>query len=84
MKRFFEALSYADSQMDLAIHQLSEGLGAAASEMLDLVDDGNLAKAQQRVRVARRAVLPARQAITQTLARLVLLQADFVEGSGTD
>ena len=84
MKRLFEALSYADSQMDLAIHQLSEGLGTAASETLDLVDDGKLAKAQQRVRVARGAVLPARLAITQTLARLVLLQTDFVEASGTD
>jgi len=84
MKQLFEALSYGDSQMDLAIHQLAAWLGAAASETLDLVDDGKPAEAQQRVRAARRQVLPARQAITQTLARLVLLQADFVAASGTD
>jgi hypothetical protein len=84
MKRLFEALSYGDSQMDLAIHQLASWLGAAASETLDLVDSDKHAEAQQRVRAARREVLPARQAITQTLARLVLLQADFVAASGTD
>jgi len=84
MKQLFEALSYGDSQIDLAIHQLAAWLGVAASETLDLVDDGKLAEAQQRVRAARRQVLPARQAITQTLARLVLLQADFVAASGTD
>ncbi len=84
MQRLFETLSYGDSQMELAIHQLADWLGKAASETLNLVDDGKLAEAQQTVRAARREVLPARQAITQTLARLVLLQADFVAASGTD
>ncbi len=84
MKRLFEALSYGDSQMDLAIHQLAGWLGTAASETLDLVDAGKLDEAQQTIRAARREVLPARQAITQTLARLVLLQGDFVAASGTD
>ena len=84
MQRLFEALSYGDSQMEMAICQLAEWLEKAASETLNLVDDGKLAEAQQRVRAARKEVLPARQAITQTLARLVLLQADFVAASGTD
>jgi hypothetical protein len=84
MKRLFEALSYGDSQMDLAIHQLAGWLGKAASETLDLVDDGKLDEAQKTIRAARREVLPARQAITQTLARLVSLQGDFVAASGTD
>lgn len=84
MQRLFEALSYGDCQMESAIYQLAEWLGKAASETLNLVDDGKLAEAQQSVRAARREVLPARQAITQTLARLVLLQADFVSASGTD
>lgn len=84
MKQLFEALSYGDSQMDLAIHQLAGWLGTTACETLDLVDDGKLAEAGQSVRAARREVLPARQAITQTLARLVVLQGDFVAASGTD
>lgn len=84
MQRLFEALSYGDSQMDLAIHQLAGWLGTTASETLDLVDAGKLDEAQQTIRAARREVLPARQAITQTLARLVLLQGDFVAASGTD
>jgi hypothetical protein len=84
MKRLFEALSYGDSQMDLAIHQLAGWLGTAASGTLDLIDAGKVAEAQQNIRTARREVLPARQAITQTLARLVVLQGDFVSASGTD
>lgn len=84
MKRLLESLSYADSQMDLAIHQLGSWLGTAATETLDLVDAGKLADARQTIRSARREVLPARQAITQTLARLVVLQGDFVAASGTD
>jgi hypothetical protein len=59
-------------------------LGTIAGETLDLVDEGKLAEAQQKIRTARREVLPARQAITQTLARLVLLQGDFIAASGTD
>jgi hypothetical protein len=70
--------------MDLAIHQLAGWLGTAASETLDLIDAGKVAEAQQNIRIARREVLPARQAITQTLARLVVLQGDFVSASGTD
>lgn len=84
MRRLFEALSYGDSQMDLAIHQLAGWLSTAASETLNLVDDGKLDEAQKTIRAARREVLPARQAITQTLARLVSLQGDFVAASGTD
>jgi hypothetical protein len=84
MQRLFEALSYGDSQMELAIHQLASWLGTAASETLDLVDEGKLDEAQRCVRTARREVLPARQAITQTLVSLVALQADFVAASGTD
>jgi hypothetical protein len=84
MKQLFDALRYGDSQMDLAIHQLAGWLGTIAGETLDLVDEGKLAEAQQKIRTARREVLPARQAITQTLARLVLLQGDFIAASGTD
>ena len=84
MQRLFEALSYGDSQMELAIHQLAGWLGMIAGETLDLLDEGKLAETQQMIRTARREVLPARQAITQTLARLVSLQGDFIAASGTD
>lgn len=84
MQRLFEALSYGDSQMELAIHQLAGWLGTAAGEALDLLDSGSLDDAQQRIRAARREVQPARQAIAQTLARLVQLQGDFIAASGTD
>lgn len=83
MKRLFEALSYADSQMDSAINHLAYWLSTAASETLDLVDGGKFDEAQRTIRAARREVLPARQAIAQTLLRLVLLQGDFVAASGT-
>ena len=84
MQRLFEALSYGDSQMELAIHQLAGWLGTAAGEALDLLDSGSLDEAEQRIRAARREVQPARQAIAQTLARLVQLQGDFIAASGTD
>lgn len=84
MRQLFEALSYGDSQMELAIHQLAGWLSTAASETLNLVDDGKLDEAQKTISAARREVLPARQAITQTLAYLVSLQGDFIAASGTD
>lgn len=84
MQRLFEALSYGDCQMEFAIYQLADWLEKAAAETLNLVDDGKLVEAQHSVRAARKEVLPARQSITQTLSRLVLLQGDFVAASGTD
>jgi hypothetical protein len=84
MQRLFEALSYGDSQMELAIQQLAGWLGTAAGETFDILDSGSLDDAQQRILAARREVQPARQAIAQTLARLVQLQGDFIAASGTD
>lgn len=84
MGALFNRLSYGDAQMDLAIHQLASWLSAVSSQTLDLVDDGKLVEAQQCIRSARREALPARQAITRTLAQLVQLQGDFIAASGTD
>lgn len=84
MEELFDRLQSGDTHMTLAMEQLSRWLGTCAVETLDLVDDGQLEAAQKNIRAARKQVLPARQAMSQAVAKLVQLQADFIAASGTD
>ena len=83
MEELFKRLSYADSQMDLAIHELTNWLTHKAEETLDLVDAGKLDEANQRIKAARKEVKPARQAIGKAMSDLLQLQAEFIDASGT-
>lgn len=83
MEGLFRRLTYADSQMDMALGQLTQWLTAKAEETLDLVDAGKYEEANQRVKAARKEVLPTLQAINMAMGTLVQLQGDFIAASGT-
>ena len=83
MEELFKRLSYADSQMDLAIHELTNWLTHEAEETLELVDAGKLDEANQRIKAARKEVKPARAAIGKAMSDLLQLQAEFIDASGT-
>jgi hypothetical protein len=83
MKELFERLSYGDSQMELAIHELSDWLTREAQTTLDLVDAGKLDEANHRIKAARKAVQGTREAIRKAMSQLLELQADFIAASGT-
>src|SRR4051812_47779785 len=57
MEELFKRLTYADSQMEVAISELTRWLTRQAEETLNLVDMGKLDEANQRIRSARKEVL---------------------------
>jgi len=83
MEDLFKRLTYADSQMESAIRELTNWLTAKAGETLNLVDAGKHEEANQQVRAARKEILPTRQAISRTMSDLLQLQAEFIAASGT-
>jgi len=83
MENLFQRLGYADSQMELAIQNLTDWITSAAQETLDLVDAGKHIEANQRIKAARKEVQVARQAISQAMNGLVQLQGEFIAISGT-
>ena len=83
MEDLFKRLTYADSQMELAIHELTHWLTAKAGETLNLIDAGKDEEANQQVKAARKEILPTRQAISKTMSDLLQLQAEFIAASGT-
>lgn len=83
MQELFERLSYGDSQMELAIHELTSWLTREAEATLDLVDAGELDEANRRIRAARKEVHGIREAIARAMRELLKLQGDFIAASGT-
>lgn len=83
MKKLFERLSYGDSQMELAIQELTNWLTREAQNTLDLVDAGKLDEANQHIKAARKEVQATREAIRKAMSELVQLQGDFIAASGT-
>jgi hypothetical protein len=83
MENLFKGLTYADSQMELAIRELTNWLTAKAGETLNLVDAGRYDEANQLVKAARKEILPTRQAISKAMSSLLQLQAEFIAASGT-
>jgi hypothetical protein len=83
MENLFRRLSYADSQMESAIDDLTRWLSAIAEETLDLVDAGSLPDANTRVRGARKEIQATREANSTAMTGLLKLQGDFISMSGT-
>ena len=83
MENLFKGLTYADSQMESAIQELTNWLTAEAGKTLNLVDAGKYDEANQLVKAARKEILPARQAISKAMSSLLELQAEFITASGT-
>jgi hypothetical protein len=83
MEELFQRLGYADSQMEMAIGKLTHWLTDEAQKTLNLVDAGNQDEANQRIKAARKEVLPVRQAISRAMNGMLQLQAEFIQMSGT-
>jgi hypothetical protein len=69
--------------MESAIRDLTTWLTDRAQGTLDLVDAGKHDEANQRVRAARKEVLPTRQAISKAMNGLLQMQAEFIQMSKT-
>ena len=82
LNAIFGMLSQSDFAMIQQINFLVSWLAPEAEATLDLVDDGKLQEADQRIRTARKRVLPTRRATTKAVAQLRELQAEFIEVSG--
>ena len=83
MKSLFERLSSADSQMELAIRELTDWLTREARETLDLIETGKHDEANERIKRARKVVQAPREAIFKAMNDLLRLQGDFIGASGT-
>jgi hypothetical protein len=83
MRNLFERLGYADSQMEVAIEDLTNWLTREAQETLDLVEAGKHTEANERIKRARRALQQPREAIFKSMNDLLRLQGDFIAASGT-
>ncbi len=83
MKMIFESMGTADDAAISAVDQVTKWLTQEAESTLDLVDAGNRLAANQRVTLARIAAKPARIRLTEAMAQLRGLQADFITCSKT-
>ena len=82
LAELFRSLDEFDGQMVHAIDSVAHWLTTEASSVLTLIDSGDVHGANARVRAARKDVLPARQAISRAMRRLLDLQAEFIGVSG--
>ncbi|HEY9284960.1 MAG TPA: hypothetical protein VIP46_16015 [Pyrinomonadaceae bacterium] len=79
----FIDLSNADGGFIRVLDELADWLTTQATETLDLVDSQQFDAANQRVRAARKEVLPVRRSIAKAQTDLRNLQAEFIQASGT-
>jgi len=77
----FDRLGTADVSMIYTLDQLAAWLAGRAVETLDLVDAGSFDAANKLVREARRAALPLRQAMAQSMVEMRNLQAELIAAS---
>jgi hypothetical protein len=78
----FRSLDQFDGQMLRTIDGLADWLTLESSEVLNLIDAEKFGEVNQRVRAARKDVLPQRQAISHSMRTLLDLQAEFIGLSG--
>lgn len=78
----FRELSEIDSQMVDTIKGLATWLAAEAKLTIDLVEEGDLMKANARIVAARREVRPLRKRIADAMVQIRELEGQFIEISG--
>lgn len=78
----FRELSEIDSHMVDAINGLATWLAAQAKVTIDLVEGGDLIKANARVVAARAEVRPLRKRIAGAMVQIRELEGQFIEISG--
>lgn len=83
LKNFFEDIGTADDAIIQAVDKVTDWLTKEAEQTLDLVDGGNRLGANQRVTQARIDAKPARIRMTEAMAHLRGMQAEFIASSKT-
>ena len=78
----FRELSEIDSQMVDALNSLATWLAAKAKLTTDLVEVGDLTKANAYVLAAIREVRPLRKRVTDAMVQIRELEGEFIEISG--
>ena len=78
----FRELSEIDSHMVDTINGLATWLAAEANVTMDLVEEGDLVKANARIVAARREVRPLRKRIADAMVQIRELEGQFIEISG--
>lgn len=82
MRELFYNIGTADIDFSVEIDNLADWLSQQARETLDLVDDGKIQEANQRIRQARLDTRPQRDAIRAAMNKLSALQAEFTDAAG--
>ncbi len=75
----FQELGAADDQLIAQLIQVAKWLTEEAKATLDLVDGDDLDAANRRIKAARKEVLPFRQVISDSMRKLFVFQADFLQ-----
>jgi hypothetical protein len=73
----FQRLDMYDGVMVQTLHRITEWLVREAERTLDLVDEGQLAEANARVRLGRKSVLPSQRELFATAGALIDLQVYY-------
>ena len=82
LNQLFERLGTMDDYMVLGLDSATQWLTQEAHETLNLVDEGKLDAANDRVKSARKIALAVRQEMAKALSSLRALQAQFIAMSG--
>lgn len=82
LNQLFERLGTMDDYMVRGLDSATQWLTQEAHETLNLVDEGKLDAANDRVKLARKEALGVRQEMAKALSSLRALQAQFIAMSG--
>jgi CHASE3 domain sensor protein len=82
LRGLFADLGTADDYFSGEIEQLADWLSQQARTILDLVDEGRIQEANQRIRKAQLETRSQRDAIRAAMDRLSVLQAEFTDAAG--
>lgn len=82
ISNLFKELYELDSKMKYAIEDLDNHIKGSATATLNLLDQNNYEGANEHIRNERVKINPMRLAISDTIAALYRLQAEFISVSG--
>jgi hypothetical protein len=82
LEELFGLLGTWDGGIIDILGEHSKWLTAEASAVLDLVDAGSYVEANTRIRAARKALLPSRRRLSDSMSELRKLQNEFIDIAG--
>lgn len=82
LEQLFKELRSTDNAMVKLIEQSAMWLTESARQALDHVENGEIDEANNIIARARKQIQPVRRSLSDTLAALYRLEADFIDMSG--